>query len=164
MDIQEISDTLEIGKLRHAWSWTYDEPDYEGLISLFTYDAVCEYGPYGTWDGIEQIREGFAKVVAMPGTGGLEFATFHAVSNGSINVNGDTATGRFYLLDFVLDTKASGNPLKMLGVYDDEYRREEGTWKISGIKLTFYWASHVGPTGGKLTSQLDWNAQGSGSK
>jgi len=34
--------------------------------------------------------------------------------------------------------------LRVMGVYDERYRREDGRWKISRMDLTFLWNSDVG--------------------
>lgn len=160
MDLQEVSDVLEIEKLRMKWSWAYDEPDLEALVALFDDDAVCEYGAYGGWAGIDEIRAGYDQVLAKPAEGlGRVFATFHISANGVIDVDGDGAKGRFNLLDFVLDVPSGETPLKYLAVYDDEYRRVAGEWKISRIHLTWYWAEHEGHTDGAMKSPIEWSAQ-----
>jgi SnoaL-like domain len=57
-------------------------------------------------------------------------------------INGDDATGTWYLLDCTMH--GTGNPLQVLGIYDEEYRRVDGTWKIARLTLRFKWSGEVG--------------------
>jgi hypothetical protein len=66
----------------------------------------------------------------------------HAVTNPRILIEGDEATGTWYLLDCV--THGQDNPLKVLGVYDETYRRVDGTWRMSSMTLRFKWARTSG--------------------
>lgn len=160
MDLQEVSDVLEVQKLRMKWSWAYDEPDFDSLVSLFADDAVCEYGAYGSWTGIDEIRAGYEAVLAKPDEGlGKAFATFHIAANGLVDVGGDSAKARFNLVDFVLDSPPEKLPLVYLGIYNDEYKRVDGEWKFARIELITYWAPHEGHTAGELKQAIAWNAQ-----
>jgi hypothetical protein len=38
----------------------------------------------------------------------------------------------------------AGQPLKVLGVYDETYRRVDGTWRMSSMTLRFEWGENVG--------------------
>jgi hypothetical protein len=48
----------------------------------------------------------------------------------------------WYLLDCV--THGHGNPLKVLGIYDETYRRVDGRWFMSSMTLRFKWSEEVG--------------------
>ena len=53
----------------------------------------------------------------------------HWVQPGLIEVNGDTATARFYVQENIKD--AEGNSFRVAGVYNDELVRENGAWKFA---------------------------------
>ncbi len=53
----------------------------------------------------------------------------HWVQPGLIEVDGDTATARFYVQENIKD--AEGNAFRVAGVYNDELVRENGAWKFS---------------------------------
>src|SRR3954451_6847766 len=71
-----------------------------------------------------------------------QWGAMHAVTNPRILIEGDEATGTWYLLDCV--THAQENALKVLGVYDETYRRVDGTWRMSSMTLRFNWGENVG--------------------
>ena len=96
MNIEELASLEEIRQLRYTYSWCYDSGDLDGLVAVFTDDAICGFGPYGTWTGTEEIREGFRnsfQATGVPGT------TMHAVTNPIIQLNDDEATGKWFLID-----------------------------------------------------------------
>ena len=53
----------------------------------------------------------------------------HWVQPGLIEVNGDTATARFYVQENIKD--AEGNTFRVAGVYNDELVKENGAWKFA---------------------------------
>jgi len=63
----------------------------------------------------------------------------HMVMNPDIEVNGDTATGSWYL--FQACTYAEDNQaIWGSGRYDEEYVRLDGVWMFKHLKLTwFFW-------------------------
>ena len=55
--------------------------------------------------------------------------------NPSINVQGDRASGQWYLLQPA--TRAPGNQAVWLSaVYHDEYERVDGKWMFAGLRVT----------------------------
>ena len=63
-----------------------------------------------------------------------------------------TAWGRWYLLDLLtrqkphtgMETRGGhDNPLFYLAVYEDDYRKVDGAWKIAYCKLNFLWPERV---------------------
>src|SRR4051794_29629952 len=102
----KADDWIEILELKSKYAWYFDTPDFEGLIDLFTEDAFCDFGPYGRWEGKQAIRDGFAAEISNPDN---NFPTVHAATNPLIEIDGDEAKGRYYLLDHVL-TGQPGEP------------------------------------------------------
>lgn len=54
-------------------------------------------------------------------------------------MRGDEAIGRCYLIDFETASKPDPNPLLLLGIYVDQYRRLDGAWRISATRLDVVW-------------------------
>jgi SnoaL-like domain len=63
-----------------------------------------------------------------------------------------------YLLDFVLAGGADEPVLRVMGVYDERYRREDGPWKIAHMHLAFLWNSDVGRIRPGEERKLEWHA------
>ena len=139
--IENAADWAEIYQLKSAYGVHYDSPDFEALIDLFTDDAVFDAGPYGTWRGKDELRAGFLENIGAPDN---NFPTLHSFLNPVISIDGDEATGTWYLLDFALTGGPELPALRATGVYDERYRREDGRWRIAFTKLTLLWNSDVG--------------------
>jgi ketosteroid isomerase-like protein len=155
MTVQTLADWAEISQLKSAYGWHYDSPDLDALVDLYTDDAVCVFGPYGTWNGKAEIREGFAANVGAPDN---PFPSLHTFANPMITIDGDEATGQWYLMDFVLTGAGADPVLRVLGVYHDRYRREATGWRIARTELTFLWNSDVGRIRPGEERKLEWHA------
>ncbi len=97
------------------------------LAELFTEDAEWDGGSaLGLCTGREAIRRRFAEPT-------LGFA-WHYFVKPQIHVDGDRARATWDVLAPCSDAK--GRPLWMAGVEDDEYRRVDGRWLHSRMKLS----------------------------
>ena len=93
-------------------------------------DWAATWSETATWNlmgmevsGREAIVELWTNAMA-----GFEFAIM-MLNSGSVSVDGESATGRWYLTEHL--KMADGDTNMTLGVYDDEYRCEEGRWLFS---------------------------------
>jgi ketosteroid isomerase-like protein len=128
-------DFAAICDLKSRYCWYFDDGDLEGVVSLFTDDAVCELGTFGSWRGRAEIEAGYrAQMVDSQVPGGR----MHALSNPLVEVQGDTATGRWYLVDYDI-SGGSEQPIRLLASYRDEYRRVDGRWLMAHTALTIHW-------------------------
>ncbi|RMF11309.1 MAG: nuclear transport factor 2 family protein [Alphaproteobacteria bacterium] len=153
-DLRRLLEIEAIRRLRLDYSRAVDLRDIEGVIDMFTDDALCEYGPYGTWSGKETIarnyREMFAGEAIDP-----PFSSQHLNTNHTVDILSETeARGECYLID--VDTRASptANPIIWFAHYDEQYRKENGKWLFCRSSLNFFWPErHVLP-------RLDTSADG----
>ena len=138
MKIEDLLDIEAIRMLRMRYSYNLDICEVDGLVDLFTDDAVCEFGPFGTWNGKNEIGSNFEKaVVTLRERGPLQ--SLHVNTNHSVELTGpNTALGRVYLIDLAVGD-ADKNPLVWLGIYDEAYRKIMGQWKIERSSLQFLW-------------------------
>jgi hypothetical protein len=107
-------------------------------MGLLTDDVVCEFGPEygGDWVGHETIRKNFLGYMESEGQ---PWSVMHAITNHIIELTGPgTAKGRCYLIDLNL-ADADTNPLFLVGVYDDLYRKVDGRWLIDRTRIDFLW-------------------------
>ena len=128
-----------IRKLRNLYSHYMDAAQIDELATLFTEDGVCEFGPsFGRWEGRETIRKKFQEV--EDSAHGSAFYAMHNTSNHWVELTGpDTAVGRSYLIDLVTQRTRDENPIILLGVYDEAYRKVAGSWQINRFILQFLW-------------------------
>lgn len=143
--LDELLAVEEIKNLRLAYSAYFDSQNIDKLGSIFAEDAVCEFSDEygGDWVGREAIKANYAAVAEQVGA---PYNAIHAVTNPWIELTGqDTATGRWYLIEYLTRQGAltsqggHANPLFYVGVYQDEYRKVDGTWLISRVRLEFLW-------------------------
>jgi len=103
--------------------------DADAIADLFTEDAVWDGGSLGKAAGRERIRAFFRHAPKF-----FPFAIHH-VMNPAIEVDGDRATGQWYLLQPA--TMAKGNQAVWLSAaYHDDYVRVGGKWMFQHLRVT----------------------------
>jgi hypothetical protein len=126
----EAAEEIRALKARYAKVCDVGYPP-DGMVPLFTEDAVWTdtTGRFGTHDGRDAICEFFAGV-----SGQIAWAA-HYMIGPNIQVNDDleTATGTWYLFQ---PCTIDGQATWLAGSYVDEYRKEDGDWKMSRLELT----------------------------
>lgn len=115
--------------------------DADGIASLFTEDGVWDGGKlFGRFDGREAIR---CQVACFSGQ--IHFAA-HLVMNPIIAVDGDRASGRWWLLMPCTATKRGGKieGRWLVAEYEEDYVRTDGAWKFKKMKIhPKYYAPHL---------------------
>ena len=126
--VQRLADIEDIKQLKARYASACDDDyDADRLAALFAEDAVWDGSIMGYAEGREAIREFFANASSQ-----VPFAV-HQVSNPLIEVDGDTATGQWFLWQpMVFGDQA----LWMSAVYNDQYVRIDGQWLYRHLKLT----------------------------
>ncbi|WP_255197605.1 nuclear transport factor 2 family protein [Halorarius litoreus] len=122
---RELLDRHEIHELRGAYSRALDYEDFERAHDIFTEDAVVKYRT-GDKHGAQEVYEYWRDHVEY------QFS-LHTVQMPEIEVDGDEATGKWYMLVFYV--APDGRSGHVMGWYEDEYRRIDGTWKISRMDM-----------------------------
>jgi hypothetical protein len=140
VNVEELLEIEEIRNLRVLYSHFFDGCDLDGLVGLFTEDAVCEFGPAfgGDWVGRDVIRANYAQQYER--TAGVDHSFLHVVTNPWVELlAADRARGRCYLLDISTSVPAGSNPLRLLGIYVDSYRKLDRRWYIDRTRIDFLW-------------------------
>lgn len=123
------SDELAIHRLKHEYCYAIDDGHYDDWVSLFTRDGRFVRDGDASYEGHEELgemAEGFAAAFDH---------SAHVVSNSVIDVDGESATGRWYLLLFY--RLADGEEGWRQGVYTDCYRLVDGAWKIEETAVSY---------------------------
>jgi hypothetical protein len=120
--IKRLEDIEAIKQLKARYMLTADQNDQVGWSNTFAVDGVFDGGPFGRHAG----RATLAKLQHLP------FAV-HMVMNPIIAVDGDRATGSWYILEPC--TFPEEGAIWGAARYEDEYVRENGEWKIKYSKL-----------------------------
>lgn len=123
--IARFLDRTAVSDLLLDFARRLDEKDWDGYASNFTEDGVLEL----PWK--RQGRQGLAEHVAA------DLSRFHATqhysTNHVIDIEGDTACSRSYLIGVhVLDPSDPSRHADVGGWYDCELRRTADGWKFTG--------------------------------
>ncbi len=127
--VQTLEDIEAIKKLKARYCAGADERDEDKFVGCFTEDAVWDGGNFGHYEGRAAIRDFFGTIPQV-----LSFA-IHYVMNPRIEVNGDTATGAWYLLEPCTMVEGGAQAVWGVAKYEEEYVREDGEWKIRKLIL-----------------------------
>ena len=134
-DLQRLLDIEAIKALKARYCWYCDDPDqYHRFDELFTEDAVFIEEPINHLEGRAAIAawtEEYARTTVW---------SRHYATNPLIEVDGDTATGRWSVL--LLSVQLIDGVEQMLwasGTYTEEYRRVDGEWLFSRVHAAGRW-------------------------
>ena len=133
MTHEYLSDLEEIRQLGHRYVNLCDDGfDAGPLADLFTADGIWQ-GPegFGPYKGREALVGFFTMF------GGLVLFTLHAAINAEVEVNGDSATGRWSQIS-VNTFKGEDAPQDSWSflLYNNEYARVDGRWKFKHMTVT----------------------------
>ena len=123
-DVQSIADRFEIETLRGEFTDAVMMRDYDRLASLFTEDGIVRI-PHIDEEAAsrEEIRAG---VERLQGLWDYFVQTTHP---GTIQLQGDTASGRAFISELV--RFRDGNSQLNYAVYHDRYQRTRDGWKFT---------------------------------
>lgn len=138
-----VEDHLEIAQLRARYCHLLDGRQWDEFVQLFTPDGV--FDGLEAVEGHDAIYEFFSQRVPR-----LAEDFWHFCTNGTVEVDGDQATGRISM-EYLSST--NGVSFVSAGHYDDVMRRVDGRWLFVSRKITFYflsplsegWAGHPFP-------------------
>ena len=125
--VRRLADIEDIKQLKARYASACDDhynPDK--LAALFTEDAIWDGSILGYAEGRTGIHEFFAASSAL-----VPFAV-HQISNPIIEIDGDTATGQWFLWQPMV---FQGAALWLSATYDDQYVRQGEQWLYQHLKL-----------------------------
>ena len=129
--VRKLEDIEQIKQLKARYcAYCDDNYDAEGIASLFIEDGVWDGGALGRGEGHAGIVKFFKRAPSA-----FTFA-IHYVMNPIIEVNGDAATGRWYLIQPL--TRRNGDTesaMWLAGHYEDDYVRVNGEWKFQRLRF-----------------------------
>jgi ketosteroid isomerase-like protein len=124
-DVQAIADRVEIEALRGESIDAQMMDDYDRFAALFTPDGVWRVPAVNAeFAGREEIRAGIKRLKEE-----LWDFLVQATHPGTIQLDGDTASGRAYVLSF--GRFRDGGSHLNYSVYHDRYQRTPDGWKFA---------------------------------
>ena len=123
-----MGDIEEIERLKYRYLRALDTKQWDEFADTLTEDVVGDYGESLGEEHHFTDRDSLVEfmVKAMP----ADMITEHRVTHPEIDVDGDEATGIWYLQDKVIVPKYNFM-LMGAGFYHDRYRRTPDGWRIS---------------------------------
>jgi ketosteroid isomerase-like protein len=139
-DLQVIADRVEIEALRGEFTDAVMMTDHDRLASLFTPDGVVRI-PLGNIEAVGQ------RQIRALGERRQALADYFVQTShpGTIQLHGDTATGRAYLSE-VAHLRDGGSHLNYF-VYHDRYQRTPDGWKFTERVAEFRYVDSAPLTG-----------------
>ncbi|WP_307827961.1 nuclear transport factor 2 family protein [Nocardioides sp. SYSU D00038] len=129
--IQRLLDIHDISRLKHRYLRTLDTKQWDEFEGCFVPEATGDY------NGLV-FDDRAALVSYMRENLGDGLLTLHQAHHPEIEVDGDTATGRWYLQDKVI-VDAFKFMLEGAAIYDDRYVRTADGWRVAhtGYRRTY---------------------------
>ncbi|MGZ4445435.1 MAG: nuclear transport factor 2 family protein [Nocardioides sp.] len=129
--VTDARDIREIEQLKYRYVRTLDTKQWDDFESCFLPEATADY------NGLE-FADRAALVGYMRDNLGDGMITMHQVHHPEIVLDGDRATGRWYLQDRVV-VEAFRFMLEGAAFYEDTYVRTPDGWRVShtGYRRTF---------------------------
>jgi hypothetical protein len=130
--IRKLEDIEEIKTLQATYAYSIDTLQMEKVPDLFANDFIAEYVPLGTHTTKESLLE------FLKGAGEGAALMRHQMMTPLIEVDGDKATGTWYLLGPFTTKSPEGDIASWIqGKYACKYVREGGKWKFKHLNFTF---------------------------
>ncbi|WP_427004789.1 nuclear transport factor 2 family protein [Pseudarthrobacter sp. H2] len=145
MDLTQRIDALEqieaIKNLKYLYWRACDGKDPKTFRNCFIRSgASIDYGRLGSFDDADAIAEIFTRIALHRVEGKHVIYDMHHGMHPEITLAGeDTATGR-WTLRFRQVNLLDNTETLATGEYDDEYRLEDGEWKMSKCHFTETWS------------------------
>jgi hypothetical protein len=132
--VERLEDQDAIENLQAYFGYYFDKGLWDEVADLFSARGSFEYGQRGVYIGQARIRR--ALLLFGPGGLGEGYLNNHMMLQPIITVapGGHTASGRWQ--GMVQLSEPGANGVWGVGIYENEYVKERGVWRIS--KLHFY--------------------------
>ncbi|MFM7535648.1 MAG: nuclear transport factor 2 family protein [Acidimicrobiales bacterium] len=127
--LRQLEDVEAIRRLKAAYcAGCDDDHDGDAVAALFAPDGVWHDTRIAPCEGHAAIKAHFGAIRAS----GRIARSSHMVTNPVIDVDGDTATGRWSLL--MQYTDPADRRWRIVGFYRDTYERYEGIWRFRRLE------------------------------
>ena len=147
--VTAAEDIEAIKKLQRAYGYYLEHWQEDELVGLFSRspDVSLEINDGGLYKGFEEVKNSFNFAQHYTAYGGVktppgEFLHILMPLNGIVNLdpNGKTAKGRWYGFGLVAQRR-QGKLCAIIscGLWENEYIKEDETWKI----LKLFWATTI---------------------
>ncbi len=126
--VQRIEDEAAIRKVILDYAVHLDARDFDNYVALFARDGTWQNGAT-IKHGRDEIRQMLVGIYGEQKPGSVNTDSYRIVSNVEVELNGDRATAHSRQLTIMRGENGTPTP-RLSGIYDDEFIREDGAWKI----------------------------------
>jgi ketosteroid isomerase-like protein len=132
-----MDNVTQIEQLYARYAWALDDRRDDEWLECFTDDGSVDSSMFGRFQGREELRRFLVRYQAAFKTMQLR----HINSNLLIDISGDRAEGRCYL---VLHSSRRGRAdINAIGVYRDELQQiADGRWLFVSRRVTWDYSGH----------------------
>ena len=128
--LRMLEDIEEIKQLQTKYGYFIDMCQGEEVLKLMVDDVKTEYGPFGTYQGKEEL------LAFLNATFQGSPLMCHQLMMPLITVDGDTAKANWYLFGPFTQLQPHGPVAAFIqGKYDNDFVRVGGEWKIKHIRF-----------------------------
>lgn len=141
--IENLEAAQSIAALHHKYVRDLAARDWQAVADAYTEDAVCDIRRHGVHRGRDAINAMFADELLPV----VHSKDGYILSSPDIVVDGDTATGTWTWHRLQADFRTSLGMLRVWGpwsegLYETEYVRRDGEWKISRLWFRVHAPDH----------------------
>lgn len=126
-----MDNLLQIEQLYARYAWALDDSCDEEWLECFTDNGTVESSVFGHFQGREDLRRFLIKYHQAFKTMQLR----HLNSNLLIDISGDHAAGRCYLV--LYSSRRGRANINAIGIYRDELHQIDGRWLFASRKVTW---------------------------
>jgi ketosteroid isomerase-like protein len=128
--LEFLEDIEGIKRLKAKYWNSIDNKDWEALTECYTEDVIFDDAHFGRMEGRDYIVKVLKRAMK-------DVSTAHHGHNPEIQILSSTAArGRWALNDWV--KIKDQDFMKGCAIYEDEYVKANGSWKIQKSKLTYF--------------------------
>jgi hypothetical protein len=138
--IREVADVREIQEVQYRYLDALMATDWDKCADCFAEDALVDVYLHDPVRGRENIRKWFKEELSLTHAGKEGDVCVHPI----ITVDGDRAKGDWILYMMYFYPRTGQSLFWVQGQYDNDYVRENGTWKIAVMR----WKELLGLPGG----------------
>ena len=132
-EVTRLEAENEIENLQRIFGFYFDKNQWTQAADLFTADATLEWGGSGVYEGKDRILAYFQTWGAEGPQQGVLNDHMQLQPVITIDADGTTAHGRWH--HFSQEAVHGESHHWGTGIYENEYRFEDGVWKISKLQL-----------------------------
>jgi hypothetical protein len=156
--LARLEDARAIEYLHNAFGYYFDRWQWDEVADLFAANGSIELAQRGVYAGKARVRK-FLDLFGAPGLHQRELFD-HLQYQPVVHVAADGLTARARVREFAMEGRYQGDASISGGIYENEYVKEGGVWKIRNLHLytTFVadlergWSGGPRPAAGAATT------------